>query len=51
MYKVTVTADGTTATASKHCHSIAEANAVKRKLEKWLKMPVQIDVVRIGRTR
>ncbi len=51
MYKVIVTADGTTATASKNCHSLAEANAVKHKLEKWLKMPVQIEIMRIGRTR
>ncbi len=51
MYKVIVTADGTTATASKHCHSMAEANAVKNKLGKWLKMPVKIEIVRIGGDR
>jgi len=51
MYKVTVTADGTTATASKCCHTIKEAESVKEKLSQLLKMPVQINIVRIGSPR
>ncbi len=45
MYKVTVTADGTTATASKHCRTEREAERIKEKLSQLLKMPVQIDIV------
>ncbi len=45
MYKVTVTADGTTATASKNCHTKREAESIKEKLSQLLKMPVQIDIV------
>lgn len=51
MYKVTVTANGTTATASKCCHTIKEARDVKEKLSQILKMPVQIDIMRISGTR
>lgn len=51
MYKVTVTADGTTATASKRCGTMQEAERVKEKLSQLLRMPVQIDIVRIGSTR
>jgi len=47
MYKVIVTADGTTATASKHCRTKKEAMQVKAKLSEILKMPVQIDIVHI----
>ncbi len=45
MYKVTVTADGTTARASKNCRTRREAEKVKEKLSQLLKMPVQIDIV------
>jgi len=51
MYKVTVTADGTTAAASRQCHSKREAESIKAKLSQILKMPVQIDIVPIGRAR
>ncbi len=51
MYKVTVTADGTTATASKRCRTLQEAERVKEKLSQVLKMPVQIEIVYIGRTK
>lgn len=51
MYKVTVTADGTTATASMNCRTKREAEKVKEKLSQILKMPVQIDIVHIGRAR
>jgi len=48
MYKVIVTADGTTAAASKHCHTKREAESIKEKLSQVLKMPVLIDIVPIG---
>jgi len=51
MYKVTVTADGTTATASKHCRTIREAENVKEKLSQFLKMPIQINIIKIGHSR
>jgi len=51
MYKITVTADGTTATASKHCRTKRETENIKEKLSQLIKMPVQTDIVRIGRTR
>jgi len=51
MYKVTVTADGTIATAAKQCRTKREAESVKEKLAQLLKMPVQIDIVPIGRAR
>jgi len=51
MYKVTVTADGTTATASKHCRTIREAESIKAKLSQLLKMPVDIEIIHIGGTR
>jgi len=49
MYKVIVTADGTSATASRRCLTRAKAESVKAKLSQMLKMPVQIDIVRIGK--
>jgi len=51
MYKVTVTADGTTAAASKHCRTKREAESVKEKLSQFLKMPVDIDIIQIGSPR
>lgn len=51
MYKVTVTADGTTVAASKHCLTKREAESVKQKLSQLLKMPVDIDIIQIGSSR
>jgi len=51
MYKVTVTADGTTATASKPCRTMKEAEIIKEKLSQFLKMPVDIDIIQIGSSR
>lgn len=48
MYKVTVTAGGTTAAASKHCRTKKEAERVKAKLLKLLQMPVSIEITPIG---
>ncbi|MCM1067149.1 MAG: hypothetical protein NC418_06225 [Muribaculaceae bacterium] len=49
MYKVTVTAGGTTATAAKQCHTKEEAEIVKEKLCKLLQMPVSIEITHIGK--
>ncbi len=51
MYKVTVTADGTTDTASMNCRTKRDAERVKEKLSQVLKMPAQIEIVHIGRSR
>lgn len=51
MYKVTVTAGGTTATASKECHTKKEAESIKAKLLQLLQMPVSVEVTPIGSTR
>lgn len=51
MYKVTVTAGGTTATASKECHTKKEAKHIKSKLLKLLQMPVEVEITPIGNTR
>lgn len=51
MYKVTVTTGGTTATASKHCPTLEEAEQVKTKLTTLLKMPVTIEITPIGDTQ
>lgn len=51
MYKVTVTAGGTTATASKRCRTKREAERIKAKLLKLLQMPVSIEITPIGNTR
>lgn len=51
MYKVTVTAGGTTATASKRCQTKQEAEGIKEKLLKLLIMPVSIEITPIGSTR
>lgn len=51
MYKVTVTAAGTSATASKECRTMKEAKSVKAKLTRMLKMPVDIEITRIGKSK
>lgn len=51
MYKVTVTAGGTTATASKQCRTKQEAEEVKAKLLKLLQMPVEVEITPIGSSR
>lgn len=51
MYKVIVTADGTTVTASKHCRTRAEAEQARAELLKCLKMPVRINIINIARER
>lgn len=48
MYKVTVTTGGTTATASKLCRTQREAESVKTKLLKILRMPVEVEITPIG---
>ena len=45
MYKVTVTAGGTTATACKECRTKKEAQRVMARLRKLLKMPVSIEII------
>lgn len=47
MYKVVVTASGTTAGASKYCATIEEAQGICAKLLALLKMPVEVDVIPI----